>query len=91
MGRVANNLADSLAKKGVDGSTPWEVVLYLFVFLFGYISVRPGLYAFTLNIFITTPSPLCADNKSDVRLITNLEFHKRTEHLEVDYHFVREK
>lgn len=31
------------------------------------------------------------DNMSAVRLIKNPEFHKRTKHIDVRYHFIREK
>lgn len=31
------------------------------------------------------------DNKSAIRLIKNPEFHKRTKHIDVRYHFIREK
>jgi hypothetical protein len=35
---------------------------------------------------------LFCDNQSDVRLVTNPEFHKRTNnHIEVQHHFFREK
>lgn len=31
------------------------------------------------------------DNQSAIRLIKNLEFHKRSKHIDVRYHFIREK
>lgn len=31
------------------------------------------------------------DNQSSIRLIKNPEFHKRTKHNDVKYHFIREK
>lgn len=31
------------------------------------------------------------DNQSAIRLIKNPEFHKRTKHIDVRYHFIREK
>ena len=35
--------------------------------------------------------PLKCDNQSTIRLAENLEFHARTKHVELHYHFVREK
>lgn len=34
---------------------------------------------------------LFCDNQSSIRLIKNPEFHKRTKHINVKYHFIREK
>lgn len=34
---------------------------------------------------------LYMDNQSAIRLIKNPEFHKRTKHIDVRYHFIREK
>lgn len=31
------------------------------------------------------------DNMSAIRLVKNPEFHKRTKHIDVGYHFIREK
>lgn len=31
------------------------------------------------------------DNQSAIRLIKNPEFHKRTKHIDVRYHYIREK
>lgn len=36
------------------------------------------------------PTPVFADNTSAIRLVENPEFHKRTKHIDVKYHFVRE-
>lgn len=36
------------------------------------------------------PCLLC-DNQSSIKLIKNPEFHKRTKHIDVKYHFIREK
>lgn len=37
------------------------------------------------------PIVLNIDNQSAIRLIKNPEFHKRTKHIDVRYHFIREK
>lgn len=37
------------------------------------------------------PTVLSVDNQSAIRLIRNPEFHKRTKHIDIRYHFVREK
>lgn len=37
------------------------------------------------------PSILYVDNQSAIRLVKNPEFHRRTKHIEVRHHFIREK
>ena len=37
-----------------------------------------------------SPTTLYCDNISAVRLASNPEFHKRTKHIEIQWHFVRE-
>ncbi|KAM1471212.1 hypothetical protein ACFXTN_038164 [Malus domestica] len=37
------------------------------------------------------PVPLYCDNQSAIRLAKNPVFHARTKHVEVHYHFIREK
>lgn len=37
------------------------------------------------------PTMLYIDNQSTIKLIKNPEFHKRTEHIDIQYHFLREK
>ena len=37
------------------------------------------------------PTPLLGDNQSAIRLVKNPEYHKRTKHIDIQYHFVREK
>ena len=36
------------------------------------------------------PTPLFSDNQSAIRLVQNPEFHKRTKHIDVVYHLIRE-
>jgi len=33
---------------------------------------------------------LCVDNQSAIRLIKNPEYHNRTKHIDVRFHFIRE-
>ena len=44
-----------------------------------------------LGIFLPTAPKLWCDNVSALAIASNPVFHARTKHLEVDYHFVREK
>jgi hypothetical protein len=44
-----------------------------------------------LKIFLSTPHVLWCDNVSALALASNPVFHARRKHIEVDYHFVREK
>lgn len=39
----------------------------------------------------TDPTPLFGDNQSAIRLVKNPECHKRTKHIDIQYHFIREK
>ena len=38
-----------------------------------------------------TPTPLFGDNHSAIRLVKNPEYHKRTNHIDIQYHFICEK
>ena len=44
-----------------------------------------------LHIFLPHVPVLWCDNASAIALSTNPMFHSRTKHIEVDYHYVREK
>lgn len=44
-----------------------------------------------LGVFLRTPPVLWCDNIGAIQLAANPVFHARTKHIEVDYHFVREK
>ena len=44
-----------------------------------------------LGLFLPHPHLLWCDNVSALAIATNPVFHARTKHIEVDYHFVREK
>ncbi|RWS05910.1 gag-pol polyprotein-like protein, partial [Dinothrombium tinctorium] len=44
-----------------------------------------------LSFNVEKPIDLYCDNMSAIKLIRNPEFHKRTKHIDVQYHFVREK
>jgi Reverse transcriptase (RNA-dependent DNA polymerase) len=44
-----------------------------------------------LNIKVEEPMKMFCDNQSARYIASNLVFHERTKHIEVDYHFIREK
>lgn len=44
-----------------------------------------------LSVSLTLPHVVWCDNLSAIALASNPIFHARTKHVEVDYHFVREK
>lgn len=44
-----------------------------------------------LGINMNEPTQLLVDNQSALRLIKNSEHHKRTKHIDIKYHFIREK
>ena len=44
-----------------------------------------------LGIFLSLPPMLWCDNVSTLALASNPIFHARTKHIEVDYHYIREK
>lgn len=37
------------------------------------------------------PTQLFIDNESAIKLVKNSEFHKRTKHIDIRYHYIREK
>lgn len=39
----------------------------------------------------THPTPLFGDNQNAIRLLKNPEYHKCTKHIDIQYHFIREK
>jgi len=39
----------------------------------------------------TLPIPLLCDNQRAIRLARNPEFHQRTKHVQIKYHFIREQ
>jgi len=43
------------------------------------------------GVFLTNPPILWYDNVSTLAIASNLVFHAHTKHIEVDYHFVRER
>ena len=44
-----------------------------------------------LGLFLPSPPKLWCDNVFTLAIASNPVFHARTKHVEVDYHFVREK
>jgi hypothetical protein len=44
-----------------------------------------------LGLFLHAPPTLWCDNLGALALASNPEYHARTKHIEVDYHFIREK
>ena len=44
-----------------------------------------------LGVYLCAAPILWCDNVSALAIASNLVFHARTKHIEVDYHFVRER
>lgn len=42
-----------------------------------------------INLPQLSPTPMFCDNKSAIQLAKNPQFHKRTKHIDVKYHYVR--
>jgi len=47
-------------------------------------------FAEDLGVTQTAPTEIKVDNTSAIRLVENPEFHKRTKHIDIRYHFTRE-
>lgn len=43
-----------------------------------------------LGFSLEKPMIMCYDNQVAIHIVTNLMFHERTKHIEVDSHFIRE-
>lgn len=44
-----------------------------------------------LDVFLSTPPTIHCDNMSAIALSANPMFHSRIKHVDIDYHFVRER
>ena len=44
-----------------------------------------------MGLFLSTTPVIWCDNTSALTLASNFVFHGRTKHIEVDYHFIRER
>jgi len=44
-----------------------------------------------LNLDVSEPTLLYEDNQSCIKLTSNPEYHKRTKHIDIKHHFIREK
>jgi hypothetical protein len=44
-----------------------------------------------LNLDVSEPTLLYEDNQSCIKLTSNSEYHKRTKHIDIKHHYIREK
>lgn len=44
-----------------------------------------------LNVDLILPVPMYCDSKSAIQIAANPVFHECTKHIDMDYHFIREK
>jgi len=42
-----------------------------------------------MRVFFSHPTPMYCDNQSSIQIAHNLVFHKRTKHIEIDFHLTR--
>ena len=88
---VGGNLVSSKSKKqGVVSRSSTESE-YRAMILF--VCEIMWLHQLLMEVSIKTmvPAKLWCDNQAALRIVSNPVFHERTKHIEIDYHFVREK
>nr|GEY07973.1 ribonuclease H-like domain-containing protein [Tanacetum cinerariifolium] len=81
---------DSLATS-MDENTPPEDITETFLDHILENSDHPAKIVVLRRVNIALPVPLYCDNKSVIQIANNPVFHERTNHFEVNVHFIREK